>query len=800
MNLRIKILGGCLALACVPAVLGTFAHSTQRDLGAVAISLYDNTFLAMSYLRSAQNRLLRAEASLQRSSMAEVIDDGRAGVIAALPEAADDLAVAVERAPSPEAQSAAKALTISLLKITDTAAALPSLELSSSLRDLNASLDTLVEVYAAEGFRQRQSAGRLIEAILRQTWLAIGISLSVALLITVILTRAIIPPVRAAVGVARAIAGGRFDNKITVAARSRSETDELLRALATMQASFVELLADQEMSHTGKMEAQLARFDAALSNMVQGLCLFGPDETLIVVNRRFVEMFGQPAMGCRKEEVFDDPQLSRLFALDGGSKDSICCDLADGRSFMVIRQTVNGGGWLATYEDLAERRQAEAKLTYMAHHDSLTNLPNRAMFREHMVHALGRAQRQTGLAVMLLDLDRFKSVNDTLGHPAGDALLCQVADRLKACTRPADLVVRLGGDEFAIVQESVAQPEEVTVLAERLVASLAEPFHIDGHQVITGTSIGIALTQDGLDEADEMLKRADLALYRAKEEGRGTWRFFEPTMNARVIAKRKLEQDLRRAVTEEQFQVHYQPVVEADGGLISGFEALVRWVHPERGTVSPAEFIPIAEELGLIRPIGSWVLRQACIAAAAWPGDLKVAVNLSPVQFTGGALVSEVASALREGGLAPHLLELEITESLLLNDDAAVLATLHELRALGVRIAMDDFGTGYSSLSYLQRFPFDKIKIDQSFVRGLGRDEHCSAIIRAVVGLGKALGMTVNAEGVETAEQLAALRAEGCGEFQGYLFSKPRPSEDVRAMLGAPACSPESFRYRSAAA
>ncbi|WP_161993791.1 putative bifunctional diguanylate cyclase/phosphodiesterase [Muricoccus nepalensis] len=794
-----KILGGCVALACVTAALGAFVQSSQRDLGSIAISLYDNTFLAMSYLRSAQNRLLHAEASLQRSNIAEVIDDGRAGVIAALPEAADDLIVAVERAPSQEAQLAAENLTTSLLQLSEKITVLSSTELSASIQDLNSTLDTLVELYAAEGFRQRRSAGQLIEASLRHTWLAIGLSLLIALLITAILTRAIIPPVRAAVAIARAIAGGRFDNEITSNEGSRSETDELLRALATMQASFVELLAAQEASHSGRMEAQLARFDAALSNMVQGLCLFGPDDTLTVVNRRFVEMFGQPAMGCRKEEAFGDPQMARLFALDD-HRDSICCDLADGRSFMVTRRAVTGGGWLATYEDLAERRQAEARLVHMAHHDSLTGLPNRAMFREHMTHALGRAQRQAGLAVMLLDLDRFKTVNDTLGHLTGDALLCQVAERLKACTRPADLVVRLGGDEFAIVQEAVAAPEDVSVLAERLVAALAEPFHVEGQQVNTGTSIGIALTHDGLDEANEMLKRADLALYRAKEEGRGTWRFFEPAMNARVVARRQLEQDLRRAVTEEQFQVYYQPVVEAEGGQISGFEALVRWVHPERGMVSPAEFIPLAEELGLIRAIGGWVLRQACSAAAAWPGELKVAVNLSPVQFSGGALVAEVASALKHAGLAPHCLELEITESLLLTDDAAVLATLHELRALGVRIAMDDFGTGYSSLSYLQRFPFDKIKIDQSFVRGLGQDEHCTAIIRAVVGLGKALGMTVNAEGVETAEQLETLRAEGCGEFQGYLFSKPRPSQDVRTMLGSPEYSPASVRPGSVAA
>jgi diguanylate cyclase (GGDEF)-like protein len=419
----------------------------------------------------------------------------------------------------------------------------------------------------------------------------------------------------------------------------------------------------------------------------------------------------------------------------------------------------------------------------MARHDVLTGLPNRLMLNEYLPQAFARARRTGGLAVLCLDLDGFKGVNDTLGHGAGDSLLTRVAERLRACSREGDMVVRLGGDEFAIVQETVEQPHESTALARRVLREIARPFDIDGQPVVVGASIGIAVASEGVGMPETIMKCADLALYRAKEEGRGRFCFFEAEMDVRARTRRLLELDLRSALALHQFEVYYQPLVSAGTGKVSGFEALLRWNHPERGMVSPAVFIPVAEEIGLITAIGAWVLERACADAASWSGNLKVAVNLSPEQFRGQGLLNEVEHALAASGLDPSRLELEITESTLIRDDAVVLSTLHALRSLGTRIAMDDFGTGYSSLSYLRRFPFDKIKIDQSFVRGMIDQADCLAIVRAVIGLGRSLGIAVNAEGVETSDQLDALRLEGCGELQGFLFSKPRPGDAVADMV-----------------
>ncbi|MDJ0389989.1 bifunctional diguanylate cyclase/phosphodiesterase [Roseomonas sp. E05] len=400
-----------------------------------------------------------------------------------------------------------------------------------------------------------------------------------------------------------------------------------------------------------------------------------------------------------------------------------------------------------------------------------------------MMRALARVRRGEGVAVLCLDLDRFKAVNDSLGHPVGDALLQAVAVRLRECVHETDLVVRLGGDELAVVQEGASQPAEAAAAATRIIVALLARFDVAGHQVSAGDSIGIALAGPGSTDADALMRCADLALYRAKEDGRGTLRFFEPGMDEQMRVRRELEADLGAALGQGELALFYQPLMDTQRGCVGGFEALLRWQHPVRGTVSPAVFIPLAEETGMIMAIGAWVIRKACADAARWTAPVKVAVNLSPVQFRDRSLPHIVAEALAESGLAPTRLELEITESLLLLDDEKVLEILHGLRALGVRIAMDDFGTGYSSLSYLRRFPFGKIKIDQSFVRGMMEQKDCAAIVSTVVSLGRLLGMSVNAEGVETREQFLALREQGCGEVQGYLFSPPRPASEVAAML-----------------
>jgi diguanylate cyclase (GGDEF)-like protein len=458
-------------------------------------------------------------------------------------------------------------------------------------------------------------------------------------------------------------------------------------------------------------------------------------------------------------------------------------ELSDGRVIALKYQPMSEGGWVATHEDVTEQRRIQEQMAYMAHHDALTDLANRVRLRECLNAALSGAGKQQSVAVLCLDLDRFKEVNDTLGHPVGDALLKSVATQLRSCVRDTDTVARLGGDEFAIVQVGANQPMDATVLATRIIEIIGAPHDIDGQQVLIGTSIGIAVSPGDGATGDDLLKSADLALYRAKSEGRGAHRFFEREMDERMRARRNLERDLRQALANHEFELHYQPIIDVKRKEVMAFEALLRWNHPERGRVSPADFIPTTEETGLIIPIGEWVLRQACADAARWPADIGVAVNLSSVQFKSANLVGAVSNALSEAMLRADRLELEITETVLLNDSARTLAMLHELRALGVHISMDDFGTGYSSLSYLQSFPFDKIKIDQSFIRNINQNSQSRAIVHAVAGLGVSLGVSTTAEGVETQEQFELVRAEGLTEVQGFYFSKPIPAQEIPAFL-----------------
>jgi diguanylate cyclase (GGDEF)-like protein/PAS domain S-box-containing protein len=550
-----------------------------------------------------------------------------------------------------------------------------------------------------------------------------------------------------------------------------------------------------------KLRGTNLRLDAALDNMSQGLCLFDADYRLQVVNRRFCEIFRLPRDEARPGMTFQEvlersvavgnhagktaAQLmsDRLDFVKRNASGTQFYELSDDRVVACVHRPTSDGGFVVTYEDVTDRRQAEAKIVHMARHDALTNLPNRMLFREQMEQALTRVNRDEHLAVLYLDLDRFKSVNDTLGHPLGDALLCAVTERLTRLVRGTDTVARLGGDEFAILQVGIQQPNGATALATRIIEAIAEPFDIEGHQIVIGTSVGVALAPTDGEEPDQLLKNADMALYRAKADGRGIYHFFQHEMDAQMQARRVLELDLRKALANGEFELHYQPKIDLANDEVGGFEALVRWNHPTRGRVPPNEFIPLAEEIGLILPLGEWVLREACTEAARWDNKLSVAVNLSAVQFRNNTLVLSVIAALGASGLAANRLELEVTETVLLQETFSVLEALHQLRELGVRISMDDFGTGYSSLSYLRSFPFDRIKIDRSFVAELGKNNECVAIIRAVAGLGGSLGMETTAEGVETTEQLAILRSEGCTQAQGYLFSPPVPARDIPNLL-----------------
>jgi diguanylate cyclase (GGDEF)-like protein/PAS domain S-box-containing protein len=549
----------------------------------------------------------------------------------------------------------------------------------------------------------------------------------------------------------------------------------------------------------GEIQTQYERLSAAINNMPLGLCMFDAEQKLIVCNKRYAQIYGiseeYMRAGTPLEAILehrlqvsangggDNMAVERIAAIRAGKPWFEINELGDGRTIAMSYHPLSNGGSIAIHEDVTERRKAEQRIAHMAHHDALTDLPNRIQFREKMTEVLEGVTDGEKVAVLYIDLDHFKGVNDTLGHPIGDVLLRQVSQRLQRCVRPTDVVARLGGDEFAVIQAALNQPVSSTAMANRIIEELAVPFELDGHQVIIGASIGISIAPDDGDDADGLLKKADMALYRSKEDGRGIYSFFEPEMDARMQRRRALELDLRKALAFGEFEVHYQPLVNLEANEISGFEALVRWRHPDRGIVQPNDFIPLAEETGLIVPIGNWVLNQACEDAMKWPGHVKIAVNLSPVQFN-KTLVLDVISALSKSRLAPGRLELEITESVLLQETDSTIAILNQLHDLGVRIVMDDFGTGYSSLSYLRKFPFDKIKIDRSFINDMGEKMESVAIVRAVTGLGATLGISTTAEGVETVEQLQQLRLEGCTEVQGFLISKPRPASDLTELFG----------------
>jgi len=540
--------------------------------------------------------------------------------------------------------------------------------------------------------------------------------------------------------------------------------------------------------------------DTVLNNMCQGVLMFDNDAHMVFCNQRYIEMYGlSPELvvpGCGLRELLNHQRAVGTFCGDEesyivelldvlaqGKASNAVAKATDGRVFSIVNKPIAGGGWIATHEDISDRQRAEERIVHMARHDALTDLPNRTMFRERLEYELKRIKRGDALAVLCLDLDHFKSVNDTLGHPVGDELLKVVAERLRRCIREPDTIARLGGDEFAIIMTGMHAPTDPVVLAKRIRQAVIKPYILDGHQILADISIGISLAPIDATEPDLLLKNADMALYGAKADGRGTYRFFEPEMDARMKARRELDMDLRKALANGEFRLHYQPLVNIQNNEITAFEALLRWNHPIRGLVPPAEFIPIAEETGLIIPLGEWVLRGACQETANWPTNIKVAVNLSPAQLNSRNFTDVVVNALAASGVSANRLQLEITETVLLQNTFNTLATLQKLRALGVQIALDDFGTGYSSLSYLRSFPFDKIKIDRSFIQDLTSGTEPFAIVHAIAGLAKNLNMISTAEGVETKQQLEALQALGCIEMQGYLFSHARPPAEIARMF-----------------
>jgi diguanylate cyclase (GGDEF)-like protein len=576
--------------------------------------------------------------------------------------------------------------------------------------------------------------------------------------------------------------------------------ERVLLALVAVLAVIAGLLVRRDRLIDQRLAAERRQLSIAVNNIPQGLVLYDASARIIICNQPYLDMFGlSPDVarpGCTMQRLIAHRKETGSF---DGDVDEFCnaiiqtvslgkatrqlTEAPGGRAIEIINRPLKSGGWVATIEDVTERRRADEKIAHLAHYDGLTDLPNRILFRERLEQSLKAIRPGEQLAVLYIDIDEFKSVNDALGHPIGDELLKGVAERLRGCLKETDVAARLGGDEFAVIQTAIKDRSETTRLVDEIHSAIRQPLECMGHLITTDASIGIALAPgDGVD-LDQLLKNADLALYGAKGDGRRTYRFFEAGMDQRARARRSLELELRQAISDGILEIYYQPVVNIEDDKVSSCEALLRWRHPERGMISPAEFIPIAEDSGLINQLGLWVLNTACAEATTWPDHVRVAVNVSPVQFRSPSLALNVAAALAACGLPASRLELEITEAVLIRDDEAALDMLHQLRQLGVRIALDDFGTGYSSLSYLQRFPFDKIKIDRSFIRDIAGPGASSSIVQAVVNIAAASDMTTTAEGVETEQQRNLLYILGCTEMQGYLFSPAIPAADVRRLL-----------------
>ncbi len=790
MTIRLKITLACIMFVSICAGMGSFADRTQTTLGDLAINIYDGAYLGMSYIGRAQSEFLRY-SSMYDGAPGKPIDAAsrkRLGVVL------DNLDIAIDRAMSREARALAKTVRAQVADVTeDTSVA--------ALAMIDANLATTVQRYGMDGLDARDGAEAFVADAQMTLWRAIFVALALTVLVGMMLDQSVIPSLKRGVAIARAIAIGKLDNKIV--ASGKSEAAYLLRALARMQAAILQSNAETKAAHEAEARQQkvheadlttsLERLRELSDSTFEGL-LIHRDGAVLDANAAFCAMVGLDLNEIQGKPVeafmgLWDEVRPPVAGADGSEINDIMITTGDGEMLPVETRSRNieyagVGAQVTALRDIRGRRAAEHRIRFLAHHDVLTGLANRFLLNDVFHRELANSRLAINpLAVLCIDLDRFKAVNDTFGHHAGDQLLKQVAERLRENIRGTDTAARVGGDEFIILQTATAQPSSAVQLAGRLIECLSKPYDLDGQQVHIGASIGIALQGDEASAADELIRNADLALYHVKNLGRGSYCLFKTEMEAVQRERRELEHDLALAISTGRLEVAYQPLFNADSKDIVGFEALVRWPHPTRGLIQPDVFIPLAEETGLIVPLGKWVLETACQAAAGWEKPCQLAVNISARQFKVGDLPGDVAGILARTGLRPDRLELEVTESMLIDDTNQALAALTALKALGPRVVLDDFGTGFSSLSYLQRFPFDKIKIDKSFIKDLAQSSGDHAIVNAIVAMSKQLGLRVTAEGVETKHQLALLCAAGCDEIQGFFLGQPMEPKAAEALL-----------------
>ncbi|MAP17921.1 MAG: hypothetical protein CL626_02510, partial [Aurantimonas sp.] len=785
MSIHLRLIIGSSIFAVLALLFAAFSYHSQSVSLGFAQNFYDGGIDPLGRLQVAKGKTVALAESLGAQETASG-DDAQVRLDPAMRTISSikaDVQTALAQSGSAEVRAMLSELLYPLSRLEASGGNMSARMAAREIASTALVLDRAVTAMNADLVQTKSEAVGAIESARLRNLAGLAAILIGMAGFAVFLSRSVGASLRRVSGLARNLASGIECDMIE--ARGPSEVRDVLNALRQMQEHCEKLetmMLDKVDLMAGRLNTQQDQLTAALNNMTQALCMLDGQKRMILCNETFTELFGDHPAGTNARDFFTDARLTGRVAPNDTA--SHIQEVGEGQIMEVKRRGMSGDGLLITFEDITEREAIARRLQHLSGHDALTELPNRGVFAEILDEALGKGRK--ALTIAVIDIRGFKTINDTYGHPVGDAILRQCGARLIEKAGAKATVARLGGNEFAVILLGGRSAADAEDLARSMVASFDEPFEVEGRNISAAGSVGALYVAGGKRPVDLdaaiALQNCDLALYQAKQSAGSSYRMFQPSMRQKLQQRRELEIDLQKAIEEGQFELFYQPFVDTGRRAISGFEALLRWNHPERGRVSPSTFIPLAEETGMITEIGLWALETACEQAASWVSDLAISVNLSAVQFKSPTLVADVRRVLAKSGLQPSRLQIEVTESLFLDEGDKVLSILTEFRRMGLTISMDDFGTGYSSLGYLNRFPFDKIKIDQSFVRDMSRPENI-AIVRSVIGLSNALDMRVIAEGIETPEQMRILYAEGCREMQGYYFSRPRPASDLPKML-----------------